>query len=143
MRRLDLAATGLYAWSTAFVAGLTLADVLFASTRSVPPTAGSAVADLLLEVVAVLVMLGLLATASVWDRPRVRAPLLASLAIVVIGSFTPLLLGGVADAAERSLGVSIGPALRLGEVGLASVAAFVGFWRAMRARRPAPRARPS
>jgi hypothetical protein len=124
---------GLYAWTATVAFGAVLVDVVYAAQASTGATSvpGEA-ADLQLGVVAVTLLMAIGAVAVSWDRRPARDPLLASLVVVVAALVTPLVLSGPVGDAEAALGVRIGPWLRLGVAGLASVLAFVGVrgaWR--------------
>lgn len=132
MWRLGRIAVGFYAWAVTTAFGAALIDVVYARDASDGSTLIRAEAsDVLLAIAALTVLAAAGAIAATWDRGRARTYVVASFAVVIAGLLTPTLLGAAVGPAEHgSLGV--GPWLRLGEAGLASLLAFIGLWEAWR-----------
>lgn len=124
---------GFYAWVVTAAFGATLMDVAYAAQvagdRAV--VLGD-VSDLLLAVTAMTVVVAIGAIAVCWGRKRARNLLIASLAVVAVGLLTPILLSGIVRGAEDLLDLRVGPWVRLGEAGLASILAFAGLWESWR-----------
>lgn len=131
MQRLVPGLVGLFAWTATVAFGATLLDVADAAGDGSTSTSSEAV-DLLLAITAVTILTGIAAIAATRDRPRTRAFLAASLAVLVIGLLTPAFLSGIVDDVARSTDVRVGPWIRLGEGALVSVLAFVGLWTSWR-----------
>jgi hypothetical protein len=116
---------GFYAWIVAVSCGAILLDVVYARLAADVVTD---VRDLLLGIVAVTIVAGVGAVAAAWTFAAPRYLLLASVVLVVVEPLVPALLSGVVRDAEGALGVAIGPWIRIGGSGLASVLAFFGLW---------------
>ncbi len=133
MRQPGLSLVGLYAWTVTMAFGATLLDAVYASRIATDsPLILAGVGDFLLGVAALSVLFALAAIAASWELKPARYLLVASLVVVVIGLLTPALLSETIRDAERALGLRVGPWVRLGESGLASILAFIGlraFWR--------------
>ena len=133
MRQPALYLAGLYAWTVTIAFGAVLLDVVYAAQFPSDATVVPAeVSDFLLGVAALTVLAGIGAIAASWGWKPARYLLVASLLVVVVGLLTPALLSGLARDAESALGVRIGPWVRLGECGLASILAFIGLWESWR-----------
>jgi hypothetical protein len=113
--------------------GAVLIDVVYANLMSTSaPEVLAEVRDFLLVLAAVAVLTAIGAIAAAWDHKPARYALVASFVLVVFAVLAPAILSGIIDEAERALGVRVGPWLRIGDAGLASVLAFVGLresWR--------------
>lgn len=127
---------GLYAWTVTVAFGAILLDVVYASqVRRGSPAAMAEAGDVLLGLAALTVLAAIVAVAAIaasWELKPARYLLVASLVVVVASLLTPALLSDVVRDAERALGVRVGPSVRLGEAGLASILAFAGLrasWR--------------
>jgi hypothetical protein len=124
---------GLYAWTVTLAFGATLIDVVDAGPiPSGPSAVPSEAGDLLLAISALAVLTGIGAVMGSWGSTLASYVLVASLAVAVVGLLTPTLVGGIISDAERALEVRIGPWVRVGEGGVASILAFVGLWESWR-----------
>jgi hypothetical protein len=124
---------GLYAWTVTVAFGAVLLDIVDAT--QVPRSSAAVLAegsDLLLGLASLTVLAGIGAIAASWEWKPARYLVVASLVVVVAAVLTPAVLSDVIQEAERALGVRVGPWVRLGAGGLASILAFVGLresWR--------------
>ena len=124
---------GIYAWTVTLAFGAAVLDVVYAAQLRGGSTAGAGeAADALLGLTALAVLVGVGAIAASWDRKPAVALLVASLAIILVGLPAAALLAGVVGDVEQASGVRVGPWLRLGGGGLASVLAFAGLWASWR-----------
>ena len=116
---------GAYVWLVAVCFGGTLVDVAYASVVSGDP---ADVRDLLLGLSVMAIVAGIAATTAAWEWGAAGYLLLVSLVLVVGELVAPVFLSGSIIDAEGALGVGLGPWIRLGVSGSASVLAAIGFW---------------
>jgi hypothetical protein len=121
-----------YAWIVAVLFGAILLDAAYARLATGDP---ADVRDLLLAIVAVVIVAGIGAVVVSWGRGVASVLLLISVALVGAELLAPAILSVMVDDIERAFGFGIGPWIRLGGIGTASVLAFVGWWLACRATR--------
>jgi hypothetical protein len=129
MRQLGGLLVGLYVWTVTTMFGATVVDVVYAAQVPGRATGAQAeVADFLLVLAGLTVLAAIAAVAASWEWTPARWPIVASLAFVVLGLVGPALLLDVVREAETASGVRLGPWLRVGFAGLASLLAFLGPW---------------
>jgi hypothetical protein len=124
---------GLYAWTVTVMLGAVLIDVVWASQMSTDaPEVAAEVRDFLLVLAAMPAVTAIGAIAVSGDHKPAGYPLVASFVLVVFAVLAPVFLSGIIGEVDRALGVRVGPWLRIGDAGLASILAFVGLrasWR--------------
>jgi hypothetical protein len=121
-------AVGLYAWVAAVSFGAVLLDIVYSRLVAEARTAFAEEADFLLLVSAVTIVAAFGAIVLAWNAKAARNLCIASLVIVVSGLFAPVLLSPYLQGAGSSLGTGI----RLAISGLASLLAFLGFYKLRR-----------
>jgi hypothetical protein len=129
-RHVGLLLVGAYAWIETVLFGAILLDVVRAT--QVPDARMGEVRDALLGIGVLALLTGLGAVAAWWQTRTVSALLLASLALLSVEFLAPALLSQAVRDVEAASGFRIGPWIRLGVSGSASVLAFVGWWVASR-----------
>lgn len=118
MPRLGLLLVGLYAWTVTMAFGVTLVDVVYAAQLSdLSAVIQGEVRDFLLGLTALTLLTATTAVAAAWGWAPARYPVVASLAVLVIGLLTPALLSDAIRDVEGALTLRVGPWVRLGEGG--------------------------
>jgi hypothetical protein len=128
MQTLGLLVVGVYAWAATVALGATLLDVVYAAqpdggSTAVPAEAG----DLLLALWAGTVVIAIAAVVASRGNRQAQLLLVASLAVVLVGMLIPAASGLGVDV-EQSIGIRVGPWLRLGVTALPSILAFAALW---------------
>lgn len=126
--------TGLFALATAGLGGAVLLDVVYSSLlRGGDPAllqrVFHAVSDLLLLLGAPTLLLGVLATAVSWERPRARRLLALSLLCLAVEFAVPMVVFPLAGISRLAPGPGLLPLLRVLPFAAASLLALAAFRR--------------
>jgi hypothetical protein len=129
---------GVYAWSSAVFLGVVLLDValarlIVAAGGTAPYSGASDVRDLLLPMAGLVIVAGLAAAASARRSPSVTVLLIAAVGLGLGELLVPALLARPIDDLSATIGIALGPWLRVGAAAAVSILAFGALWRVARA----------
>lgn len=126
---------GLYTWIVSVYFGAILLDIMYANLAlklidsSEIVTLFSEVSDFLLFISIFPILAAIVAIGSSWSMKTARILFIASILVLLIGFLAPLMFFPLIRNLQASLGVNIGPWVRLVGSALPSILAFAGLWK--------------